>query len=48
VRWDFHDSVAVKLQVDRVDPEGDGLFTNVQAGFDGPVTVAGLAIDFVF
>jgi hypothetical protein len=48
LRWDFHDSMDVKLQIDRVSPQGPGLFANVQPGFSGPVTVGGLAVDFVF
>jgi hypothetical protein len=48
VRWDAADSVAVKFQWDHVDPEGAGLFKNVQAGFDGPVNVIGFAVDVVF
>ena len=48
VRWDVHDSVDLKLQVDRVSPEGAGLFINVQPGFTGPVYVASMTLDFVF
>jgi hypothetical protein len=48
VRWDVHDNVDLKLQVDRVSPQGHGLFINVQPGFHGPVTVASLTLDFVF
>jgi hypothetical protein len=48
IRWDFHDSMDLKLQVDHVSFQGPGLFTNVQPGFHSPVTVAGLAVDFVF
>ena len=48
VRWDFHDSVDLKLQFDRVDPQGGGLFINVKPGFHGPVDVASLALDFIF
>jgi hypothetical protein len=48
VRWDFHDSLDAKLQIDRVSPEGPGLFINVKPGFSGPVTVAALVVDFVF
>lgn len=48
VRWDVHDSVDLKLQIDRVFPQGNGLFINVQPGFKGPVTVASLALDFIF
>jgi len=49
VRWDFHRSVALKVQVDRVHPDaGNGLLINAQPGFKGPVTVGALALDFVF
>jgi len=48
VRWDVHESVDLKLQVDRVSPEGNGLFINVRPGFRGPVTVASMTLDFVF
>jgi len=48
VRWDVHDSVDLKLQVDRVSPQGNGLFINPQPGFHGPVTVASMTLDFVF
>jgi hypothetical protein len=48
LRWDAADSVAVKFQFDHVDPEGKGLFGNVQPGFDGPVNVVGIAVDVVF
>lgn len=39
LRWDLHDSVDVKVQVDHVSPEGNGLFIAVQPGFHGPVNV---------
>jgi hypothetical protein len=48
LRWDAVDSVAVKFQLDHVDPEGNGLFGNVTTGFDGPVNVLGVAVDVVF
>jgi hypothetical protein len=48
IRWDVHESVDLKLQVDRVSPQGNGLFINPQPGFHGPVTVAGMTVDFVF
>jgi len=48
VRWDFHQSAALKLQIDRIKPTGNGLFINVQPGFSGPVTVGAVALDFVF
>lgn len=48
VRWDFYRSVALKLQIDRVRPAGNGLFVNAQPGFSGPVTVGAAALDFVF
>jgi hypothetical protein len=48
VRWDVHDSIDLKAQVDRVSPEGNGLFINIRPGFHGPVTVASMTLDFVF
>ena len=48
LRWDVHESIDLKLQVDRVSPQGNGLFINPQPGFHGPVTVAGMTVDFVF
>lgn len=48
VRWDFASSVALKVQVDRMKPRGNGLFINTQTGFKGPVTVGAVSLDFVF
>lgn len=48
VRWDFMTSAALKVQIDRIKPQGNGQFINVQPGFKGPVTVGAVAIDFVF
>lgn len=48
LRWDAFRSAAVKFQVDRVKPEGDGMFVNVKPGFAGPVTVGAVSVDFVF
>ncbi|PQO88853.1 hypothetical protein C5614_29925 [Massilia phosphatilytica] len=49
LRWDFHSSVALKVQVDRVRPgKAAGLLINPQPGFHGPVTVGAVALDFVF
>ena len=48
LRWDLHESIDMKLQVDRVSPEGAGLFIFVNPGFHGPVDVASLTLDFVF
>lgn len=49
LRWDFHKSAALKVQIDRVKPrEGAGYFLNVKPGFSGPVTVYAAAVDFVF
>jgi hypothetical protein len=48
LRWDLHESIDLKLQVDRITPEGAGLFIFVQPGFHGPVDVASLTLDFVF
>jgi hypothetical protein len=49
MRWDFHSSVALKVQFDRVRPnKAAGLLINAQPGFKGPVTVGAVALDFVF
>jgi hypothetical protein len=48
LRWDVHESVDLKLQADRVSPEGNGLFINIRPGFHGPVYVASMTLDFVF
>jgi hypothetical protein len=48
IRWDFHRSMALKLQLDRVKPQGTGLFVQPKPGFNGPVTVGAAALDFVF
>jgi len=48
LRWDLHESVDLKMQIDRVSPEGNGLFFNIRPGFHGPVTVASMTLDFVF
>ncbi|MDC8758634.1 hypothetical protein [Janthinobacterium fluminis] len=49
LRWDFHRSAALKLQIDRIKPKnGQGLLLQPAAGFKGPVTVGAIAIDFVF
>ena len=48
LRWDLHDSVDVKVQVDRVSPFGNGLFVAPQPGFHGPVDVLTATVDFVF
>ena len=49
VRWDFHRSAALKVQIDRVKPQrGQGLFLAPAASFTGPVTVGAVAVDFVF
>jgi hypothetical protein len=48
LRWDFMPSADLKFQVDRVKPQGKGLFTQAASGFKGPVTVGAVAVDFVF
>jgi hypothetical protein len=48
VRWDAFRSADIKFQVDRVRPEGVGLFNQPKAAFRGPVTVGAVAVDFVF
>lgn len=48
VRWDAFRSADIKFQVDRVKPQGVGLFNAAKPGFRGPVTVGAVAVDFVF
>lgn len=48
LRWDLHTSVDLKLQIDRVSPDGNGLFINPVPGFHGPVLVGSMTLDFVF
>lgn len=49
LRWDAFRSADLKFQVDRVDPKGGpGTFVNAKPNFHGPVTVAAVAVDFVF
>lgn len=51
-RWDFMTDVALKVQFDRITPQGGsrGTFTNVQPGFVSgrSVSVASAVLDFVF
>ncbi len=51
-RWDVVTDVALKVQLDRVQPLGGsrGTFINVQPGFRSgrPVTIASAVLDFVF
>ena len=49
VRWDLYRSIALKAQIDRVQPKvGSGLLLNAQPGFHRDVTVGAVAVDFVF
>jgi len=49
VRWDFRNSVALKVQFDHVRPnKASGLLSNAKPGFTSPVTVGAVALDFVF
>lgn len=48
VRWDAFRSADIKLQIDRINPQGTGLLVNAKPAFRGPVTVGAIAIDFVF
>lgn len=49
MRWDFHQSAAAKVQIDRVSPrDGSGLLIHPTPTFTGPVHVAAVGIDFVF
>jgi len=49
VRWDLYRSIALKAQIDRIQPKvGSGLLLNAQPGFHRDVTVGAVAVDFVF
>jgi hypothetical protein len=48
VRWDVMSSIDIKFQLDRVKPQGKGLFVQSSPTFHGPVTVGAIAVDFVF
>lgn len=49
VRWDLYRSTALKVQIDRVRPTGNGgQLLYAAPGFTGPVTVGAIALDFVF
>jgi len=48
VRWDAFRSADIKFQLDRVKPQGEGLFNQAGPAFHGPVTVGAIAVDFVF
>ncbi|MDM5176952.1 porin [Massilia sp. DJPM01] len=49
VRWDFHKSAALKVQVDRIKPrDGAGTFLRAKPGFSDTVNVYAAGIDFVF
>jgi hypothetical protein len=48
LRWDFASSADLKFQVDRIKPDSKGLFVHTVSGFKGPVTVAAVAVDFIF
>ncbi|QNA88079.1 hypothetical protein G4G28_05500 [Massilia sp. Dwa41.01b] len=49
MRWDFHNSMALKAQIDRVKPAvGNGLLINAAPGFQRDITVGAVALDFVF
>jgi hypothetical protein len=49
VRWDLRRSLALKVQIDRVQPKGPaGLLLRATPGFSGPVLVGAVALDFVF
>ena len=50
VRWDFAKSLALKVQIDRVNPKAkSGWLQNVPAaGYNKDLTVVGVALDFVF
>ncbi|ATQ77585.1 hypothetical protein CR152_26090 [Massilia violaceinigra] len=49
VRWDFHKSAALKVQVDHIKPrDGAGTFLRAKPGFKDTVNVYAAGIDFVF
>jgi hypothetical protein len=49
VRWDFRNSVALKVQFDHVRPnKASGLLINAKPGFNSAVNVGAVALDFVF
>lgn len=49
VRWDFRNSVALKVQLDHVRPSKSyGLLSNAKPGFNSPVNVGAVSLDFVF
>lgn len=48
VRWDAFRSADIKFQLDRVKPQGAGLFNQARPGFHGPVTVGAVAVDVVY
>jgi len=48
LRWNFTTSADIKFQIDRIKPQTTGLFVNTQPGFEGPVIVGAVALDFVF
>lgn len=49
VRWDLRRSLALKVQIDRLKPiSGGGLLLPLKPGFNKPVTVGAVALDFVF
>lgn len=48
IRWDAMRNTAFKAQIDRITPNGPGLFINVPNNFNTRVTVYSLAVDMVF
>ncbi|MDQ1832992.1 hypothetical protein [Massilia scottii] len=49
VRWDFHKSAALKVQIDHIKPrDGAGAFLKAKPGFNDTVNVYAAGIDFVF
>ncbi|ATQ77587.1 hypothetical protein CR152_26100 [Massilia violaceinigra] len=49
VRWDFHKSAALKVQIDHIKPrDGTGAFLKAKPGFNDTVNVYAAGIDFVF
>jgi len=48
IRWDVVRNTALKAQIDRITPNGPGMFLSVPSNFSNRVTVYSLAVDMVF
>nr|NIV39834.1 hypothetical protein [Anaerolineae bacterium] len=47
-RYDIHERMAVKLQVDRVHAREYMFWTNVDTDWDGRATIVSATLDFTF